>query len=210
MREIATIDYDMTSNRGNRPRSGVRSGKHMFRGRLGKAAGLFKIPVFRFILFFVINLIVASIAYAIITGELFFVVRWFMSATAWIVGQTLGLTSSDVSISGTLVAFGAFPVRIVEECTGIYEMLIFSAAVMAFPASLKKKAIGLLTGIPAMYLFNILRILMLIVVGRYFHSAFEFMHLYFWQVTMIVMITSVWMAWILKVVRDEKTPAAGT
>ncbi len=40
------------------------------------------------------------------------------------------------------------------------------------------------------------RFVALILVGRYWYSTFEFMHLYFWQVTLILMITSVWEFWI--------------
>jgi archaeosortase B (VPXXXP-CTERM-specific) len=89
-------------------------------------------------------------------------------------------------------------------------MLIFSAAVLAFPTSWKKKAVGLLLGNPAIYLFNVVRIAMLIVVGRYWPGAFDFMHLYFWQATMIVMIVSVWLLWIIKVVRTDEAPLPAT
>jgi hypothetical protein len=33
------------------------------------------------------------------------------------------------------------------------------------------------------------------------------MHLYFWQATLILMITSVWLLWIIKVVRNEEPDA---
>ena len=62
---------------------------------------------------------------------------------------------------------------------------------------------------PILYAFNILRILVLLLVGRYQHDLFDFMHLYFWQATLILMITSVWLLWIFKVVRygESNTPA---
>jgi hypothetical protein len=46
------------------------------------------------------------------------------------------------------------------------------------------------------------------VVGRYYRESFDFMHLYFWQATMIAMITTVWLIWIAKVVRDDKAALA--
>ena len=49
-----------------------------------------------------------------------------------------------------------------------------------------------------------LRILVLILVGRYRPEIFEFMHIYFWQATLILMITSVWLLWIFKVVRTDE------
>jgi exosortase/archaeosortase family protein len=63
-------------------------------------------------------------------------------------------------------------------------------------------------GCPLIYLFNLIRIAMLIVVGRFWPPAFDFMHIYFWQATMIVMITSVWLLWITKVVRHDATASS--
>jgi exosortase/archaeosortase family protein len=81
---------------------------------------------------------------------------------------------------------------------------------MAFPTGIRNKIAGLALGIPLMYLFNVVRIIALMIVGNYAHSVFDFMHLYFWQVTLILMITSVWVLWIMKVVkRGEEAPASG-
>ena len=105
---------------------------------------------------------------------------------------------------------GGFAVRIIEECTGVFEVIIFVAAVLAFPTTWQKRAIGLGLGIPVLYFFNVLRILVLILVGRYWPEIFEFMHIYFWQATLILMITSVWLLWIFKVVRageEDEAPA---
>ena len=63
-----------------------------------------------------------------------------------------------------------------------------------------------LLGIPAIYVFNLLRIMCLLVVGRYANPMFDFFHLYFWQATLIIMITSVWLLWIYAIVRDETDP----
>jgi exosortase/archaeosortase family protein len=82
-------------------------------------------------------------------------------------------------------------------------MMIYAACVLAFPTSWRKKGLGLLLGIPAIYIFNLLRILCLLVVGRFANSTFDFFHLYFWQATLIIMITSVWLLWIYAIVRDE-------
>ena len=137
-----------------------------------------------------------------------FVIQAFIEATATIEYYFLSLFSSEARLNGKLVWFGNFVVKIIDECTGIYEMLIFSAAVLAFPTGWRDKGLGILMGCPMIYLFNLLRIAMLIVVGRFWPSAFDFMHVYFWQATMIVMITTVWLIWITKVVRrDETAPA---
>ena len=93
--------------------------------------------------------------------------------------------------------------EIIEECTGLYEILIYAAAVFAFPTSLIKKGIGIALGAPILYAVNVVRIAFLIWIGRFYPEIFDFMHLYFWQATLILMITSVWLLWIFKVVRHE-------
>ena len=126
-----------------------------------------------------------------------------ITATAAIEYAVLALFTEQASLSGTVVHFGEFGVRIIGECTGLFEMAIYMACVLAFPTSWRKKGLGLLFGIPAIYAFNVVRILCLLIVGRYANSSFEFFHLYFWQGTLILMIASVWMLWIYLVVRDE-------
>ncbi len=161
-------------------------------------------PAYRFVLLFLPYLGIVSIGYPAFVRRHNPIIQAFIKATAAIEYWILLPFSSKMSLNGKVVVFNDFGVTIIDECTGIYEMLIFSAAVLAFPTSWKKKFLGLLLGNPLIYLFNIVRIAMLIVVGHYYSAAFEFMHLYFWQATMIVMITSVWLLWIVKVVRSEE------
>ncbi len=124
-------------------------------------------------------------------------------ATATIEYALLAPFTDQAALKNTYLQFGSFGVEIISECTGLFEMAIYAACVLAFPTSWRNKGLGLLFGIPAIYAFNILRILCLLLVGRYAISSFEFFHLYFWQGTLILMITSVWMLWIYLVVRDE-------
>ena len=161
-------------------------------------------PAYRFVARFLLYLGCAALVYPFLVERFDFAVDGLVTATAKIEYYVLRLFSADVSVSDKLLVFGGFPVRIIEECTGAFEALIFAAAVVAFPTEWRKKATGLALGVPLIYLFNLFRIAVLIVIGRYSPSLFEFMHLYFWQATLILMITSVWLLWIFKVVRYEK------
>jgi archaeosortase B (VPXXXP-CTERM-specific) len=129
--------------------------------------------------------------------------RLLIKATAAIEYALLTLFTDQAVLKGTYIQFGSFGVEIISECTGLFEVAIYAACVLAFPTSWRNRGLGLLFGIPAIYAFNILRIICLLIVGRYAASSFEFFHLYFWQGTLILMITSVWMLWIYMVVRDE-------
>jgi archaeosortase B (VPXXXP-CTERM-specific) len=166
-------------------------------------------PAYRFVGLFALFLGVEAVVYPMVTKRYFFVIHWMTVATAKIEYWMMVPFTSDASLNDNLVYLGDFGVHIIEECTGIFEVIIFVAAVLAFPTSWQKKAIGLGMGIPLLYVFNVVRILVLILVGRFHPASFEFMHIYFWQATLILMITSVWLLWIFKVVRHEEEPAAG-
>jgi len=160
-------------------------------------------PAYRFVMLFLPYLAVVSIAYPAMLRYWGGFVQGFINATAWIEYSFFALFSESVFMQGKMVTFSGFAVTIVDECTGLYEMLIYSAAVSAFPTSWKKKGLGLLLGNPLIYFFNVVRIGMLIAVGAAYREWFEFMHVYFMQATMIVMITGVWLLWITQVVRDR-------
>lgn len=126
--------------------------------------------------------------------------------TAGAVAAILGLVTERVTQHRDVVTYDGFAVRIVSECFGLLEMAIFTAAVLAFATSWRKRAIGIAIGVPTIYAFNLTRILMLLWVGRHARSFFDFVHLYFWQATLILVITSLWLLWIRFVVGDETRP----
>ena len=68
--------------------------------------------------------------------------------TAQITYLVLGLFTDETKMNdGTaMVFFGNFPVKVIEECTGLYEALLLGAAMLAFPTSWGKIALGFLIG----------------------------------------------------------------
>jgi archaeosortase B (VPXXXP-CTERM-specific) len=173
-------------------------------GPIERVREVWRNPAYRFVLLFLPYLAVVSIGYPLFVRHYNPVVQWFILLTARVEYWLFRIFTADVRVDEKLVFLGSFAVKIIDECTGIYEMLIFAAAVLAFPTTLVKKGLGLVLGCPLIYVFNVLRIAVLILVGRFWPRGFDFMHLYFWQATMIVMITAVWLIWITLVVRHEK------
>ena len=174
-------------------------------GAVERLRALWANPLLRFVVLFLLYLTASAVAYPILRDRYRFVLDAVMRGTARLEYYVFRVFTPDVSTSDTLVVFQGTSVRIIEECTGIYEAIIFASAVLAFPTSWKNRSIGLLFGCPLIYVFNAVRITTLIAALRYYPSAFDFMHLYFWQATLILMIMSVWALWFFKVVlREEK------
>jgi archaeosortase B (VPXXXP-CTERM-specific) len=164
-------------------------------------------PVGKFIILFLVMLVIVGIITSQLLSRFHEKILWLMSFTASAAGGILSLFSSQVSYHDVTVVFKGFPVEIIDECTGLFEIFIFMAAVLAYSTSIKKKLLGFAMGIPTIYLFNVIRIIFLLVAGAYSKELFDFMHLYFWQGTLIIMISSVWVAWLYLVVYHEKKPA---
>jgi len=165
--------------------------------------GIWQSPFRRFVLLFCLYLGATGLIYPEFRFRVPGFVSWASEQTAQLVYWMMLPFTDALSHSGKLVTFHGFSVTIIEECIGVYEMLIFSTGVLAFPASARSRALGLLMGLPVLYAFNVVRILMLVVVGHYAPEQFDFMHLYFWQATLILMITGVWLLWLYVIVRND-------
>jgi len=180
------------------------------RSILGWVKDTWENRAFRFVFLFLLYLGISSVGYPELRDRYRFIMEAMMVGTAKLEYFMLLPFTDDVSTQRTLVVLKGFSVKIIEECTGVYEALIFSSAVLAFPTTWAKRGIGFAFGVPMIYAFNAIRIMVLIIVGKFYPASFEFMHLYFWQATLIVMITSVWSLWIFKVViREPPAAAAG-
>ena len=178
--------------------------------RAGRLRAFWSVPTYRFALLFISLLVGIALAYPALRLRFGHEVRAVELFTADLVYRLLDLFTADARLATNgIVFFGHFPVAIIDECTGIYEAILLGAALLAFPTTWGKTAIGFLLGFPLIYAMNVARIAMLLVVGRYFPQIFEFMHVYFWQVTMIAMVSTTWLAWVIWVVREEvPAPAA--
>ncbi|MFQ6008591.1 MAG: exosortase H [Candidatus Zixiibacteriota bacterium] len=165
-------------------------------------------PALKFVLSFLVSLAVLGLAYSHLTAKYHDNLLWLLDVTATACGFVLDIFSDAVHYSGKYVSYNGFSVEIIDECTGLLEMVIYLAAVVSFSASIRKKLIGIAAGVPAIYLFNILRIIVLLIAGASSKRVFDFMHLYFWQATLILMIATVWIGWLVLVVYREKKPVA--
>lgn len=105
----------------------------------------------------------------------------------------------------------SFSFFIIPECGAIEVMAIFFAAVIAFPTLWRRRLIGLLVGLPIMYLVNILRLTCLAVIGALDSSRewFDFSHHYAWQAIYIVFVVAVWLCWVEIVVRERPESSGG-
>ena len=125
----------------------------------------------------------------------------FMAVTADVTAFLLNLTGRGVVVTDTVVASSQFSFQIVDLCTAVMPMLILTAAVLAFPSRIKEKGVGLLIGLPGIFIVNQIRLVSLFFIGAYAPGIFDTAHLLVWQSLMILLAIGLWLIWVYKYVR---------
>lgn len=130
-------------------------------------------------------------------------------ATAYLPCLIISLFGENVSfISGTTIASPGFSLRVIIDCCSVEPMAIFSAAVIAFPATWKQKLIGITFAIPVFFIINIIRIVSLYYVGAYVSlQAMDRVHLDIWQGLLILFSIVLCFFWIRWAIKNTKTSA---
>lgn len=119
----------------------------------------------------------------------------FTAAVARVSGLTLDLIGQDVTLQGTVIRSPRFAVNIQNGCNGVETMLIFLAAVLAFPAAWRWRLIGLALGVVAIQAVNLVRVVALFLTGAYFPDLFDTSHTVIWQTLVILSGVGLWVLW---------------
>src|SRR4051812_28584096 len=123
------------------------------------------------------------------------VIEPFTAGIARTSGGVLNAMGQHVSMDGTVIRSLHFAGNIRNGCNGGEAMLIFLAAVLAFPASWKSRLAGLALGILAIQVVNLVRVVALFLTGVYFPKIFDTSHTVIWQTIVILFGVLLWIFW---------------
>ena len=123
-------------------------------------------------------------------------VRWANEITAQLLAFALRLLGSPSSVEGPIVRSPLLSLEIVFECTAILPMVLFGAAVAATPSRKESKFVALAWGLPAIVIFNLVRLVSLVYIGHLLPRAFETVHLLVWQPLTILFSLALWLVWV--------------
>lgn len=99
-------------------------------------------------------------------------------------------------------------IEIAPGCNGLEAVAILIAALVAFPATWRQRAIGFAVGFVAIQALNLVRIISLFYIGMWDMRWFDWFHLYLWQALIILDALIVWLLWLRWITRDNKRRAA--
>ena len=119
----------------------------------------------------------------------------FTAAIARTSGAVLNVLGQHVRLDGTVIQGPRFAVNIRNGCNGVEAMLIFLAAVLAFPAPWRSRLLGLGLGIAALQVVNLVRVVVLFLTGVYWPRLFAASHTVIWQTVVILCGVLLWIFW---------------
>jgi exosortase H (IPTLxxWG-CTERM-specific) len=139
-----------------------------------------------------------------------YVIEPFTGLVARVSGLTLDLIGQDVTMRGTAIRNQRFGVNIKNGCNGVETMIIFAAAVLAFPTGWRQRLTGLILGSLAIQAVNLVRVVALFLTGAYFPDLFDASHTTVWQTVVILFGVLLWIFWANRfaAVTPERRPEA--
>ena len=124
------------------------------------------------------------------------VVEPFTRGIAWVTYTVMRAVGTPVSLDGVAVRVPNFGVLIRNNCNAAYEMGLYTAATLAYPAPARRRTTGILFAVVVLYVVNLIRVLSLLYTGYLLPGFFEAAHVYVWQVLFLVVVAALWLSWI--------------
>lgn len=164
-------------------------------------------PWLRFALVFGALAILSELVYygVALESEAF---QHYLRALARLSGGILSWLTPDVHVSGKTIASPLFSVEIARGCDAYRLCALLTAAVIAFPSSLRLKAWGILLGLLWLNALNFVRIVGLFFIGGLYRDHFQESHEVYFPVFLVCMTVLAWILWVRRATRDFELESA--
>ena len=139
---------------------------------------------------------------------------WFIqpltASIAHISATVLQLFDSTVQAQGIVISNRetGHAVSIQPGCNGVEAMICLCAAILATPASVRQRLLGLGIGFIAIQALNIVRVISLFYLLQWNQVWFEWAHLYLWQALIILDGLIVYLLWLRTLNRVQTAQVA--
>jgi exosortase H (IPTLxxWG-CTERM-specific) len=100
------------------------------------------------------------------------------------------------SVNGSIINLKGLSLDVRFGCNGLEAFLIYTVAILSFPATLARKAIGVVAGFIVLQILNVLRIAGLGLSGIYLKDYFHYIHIYVAQGMMIAVALVLFLVWL--------------
>lgn len=120
----------------------------------------------------------------------------YLELNARFAGVLLNWLGQESHVSEITIRSAQFAITVRRGCDAIEPSWFFCAALMAFPASITRKLLGMLAGIFLLQGLNLLRIVSLYFIGLRYPGFFGMAHVEIWPAVFIIVAILLWIGWI--------------
>ncbi|MCP4692811.1 MAG: exosortase H [Desulfobacterales bacterium] len=113
-------------------------------------------------------------------------------------------------VSGSLIRLKGLALDVRFGCNGLEAFLIFTVAILSFPAGARQKIMGVVVGFLILQVLNVLRIAGLGLSGIYLKEYFHYIHIYVAQGMMIAAALVLFLIWLNYAEGPGRGPAEGS
>ncbi len=149
-----------------------------------------------------------ALTYLLLMGVFFFIIgfaplqriidvnggytRGVVTVTSWV----LRIANIPATCQGSIIRLPSIALDVKFGCNGLEAVMIYAVAIIAFPASGRRKLAGIALGFVILQAVNILRIAGLAYAGVRFPGIFEYLHIYVAQGMMIAVALAVFFVYL--------------
>ena len=154
-----------------------------------------------------------TIFFLVLTNQAWFetLATPILAGYASISSVILNLFGMGTTTTAENINSGAYSLQIKKGCDAIAPMILYMVSILAFPIAMKWKWKGVIYGIIALAVMNIIRIVSLYFFGRYTSQAvFDIMHVDVWQILFIAFTVFLWLYWMRWAFTKEEAAHATT
>jgi exosortase H (IPTLxxWG-CTERM-specific) len=149
-----------------------------------------------------------ALTYLVLMGAFFFIIGFtpiqkfidvngaYTKGVVVVTAEVLDLLSIPAVYYGSIIELPSISLDVKFGCNGLEAVMIYSVAVIAFPASWRRRMAGIITGFLIIQVLNILRIAGLAYSGVHYKKLFEVMHIYVAQGIMIAIALGIFLVYL--------------
>lgn len=128
-------------------------------------------------------------------------VKPLITGIAWLSGALINLAGGLAVVSADIIRnpVNGFAIKIANGCSGLEAVILLAAGMLAFAASWRQRALGWAAGTAAIMTLNVVRVISLYYIGQYSREWFDWMHLYAWDVLIMIdglVVFFLWIKWL--------------
>ncbi len=117
-----------------------------------------------------------------------------IAALSWWIARLAG--SGAELVDGNNIVAGGMNLIINHECTGVFVLVVLVSFIVAYPARLWLRLVGVGVGIVGLTFLNVLRIATLVRIVEFYPQAFVYFHEYVWQGVFLMLVTLYAITWV--------------